>query len=181
MKKSKKAQIGLNTVQGVLLALLVITVLAVTMAIAMVSLIDVTDDRMTTTTTLANITTSSVVNETGAFPTGITVDTRNCVLTVTSVVNSSGRDVGSGNYSTSACEILCDGCGAFNNTAWFITGSYVFADPEPSEMLGNITDANQTFFSNTGTLISILVAVVIILTISIILFAVRKFGGTGGI
>ncbi len=45
--------------------------------------------------------------------------------------------------------------------------------------IANITGAVTDFFSDTGTIFSILIVVVIILAISIIIAVVTKFGGAG--
>ncbi len=51
---------------------------------------------------------------------------------------------------------------------------------DTTNIVGNITSAGTSFFSNTGTIFSILVVVVIILAISIIIMAVQRFGGQSG-
>ena len=43
-------------------------------------------------------------------------------------------------------------------------------------IVGNVSNGLQTFFGSTGTIFSILVVVVIILAISIIIWAVGRFG-----
>lgn len=59
----------------------------------------------------------------------------------------------------------------------FTTGST--ADNQTDNIVGNVTTATADFFSNSSTFMSILVAVVVILFISIIIFAVQRFGGSG--
>lgn len=60
----------------------------------------------------------------------------------------------------------------------FTTGSQEANDT--TDIVGNITAAGTDFFSNTGTIFSILVVVVIILAITIIILAVQRFGGGKG-
>lgn len=50
---------------------------------------------------------------------------------------------------------------------------------QTSDLISNVTTASTDFFSNTGTIFSILVVVVIILAIAIIIAVVSRFGGGG--
>ena len=49
-------------------------------------------------------------------------------------------------------------------------------DNATTNIIGNISDGLETFFASTGTIFSILIVVVIILAISIIIWAVGRFG-----
>ncbi len=49
---------------------------------------------------------------------------------------------------------------------------------DTSAIVGNVSGGLVTFFGSTGTIFSILVVVVIIMSISIIIWAVGKFGQT---
>ncbi len=51
---------------------------------------------------------------------------------------------------------------------------------DTSNLIGNVTEATTDFFTNTGTILSILVVVVIILAIAIIIAVVTRFGGGKG-
>ena len=50
------------------------------------------------------------------------------------------------------------------------------ADDATDNIIGNVSDGLVTFFGSTGTIFSILIVVVIILAISIIIWAVGRFG-----
>ncbi len=50
------------------------------------------------------------------------------------------------------------------------------ADVATDSIIGNVSDGLVTFFGSTGTIFSILIVVVIILAISIIIWAVGRFG-----
>jgi hypothetical protein len=50
------------------------------------------------------------------------------------------------------------------------------ADNDTDAIVGNISSGLVTFFGSTGTIFSILIVVVIILAISIIIWAVGRFG-----
>ncbi len=53
---------------------------------------------------------------------------------------------------------------------------------DTDNILNNVTGGVSDFFSNTGTWMALLAVVVIILIISIVIFAVNRFGGrTGGL
>lgn len=56
----------------------------------------------------------------------------------------------------------------------FTTGSS--ADNSTGYIIDNVSDGLTTFFGSTGTIFSILIVVVIILAISIIIWAVGRFG-----
>ena len=48
-----------------------------------------------------------------------------------------------------------------------------------SSIFMNISEGTSDFFSNTGTWMSLLAIVIIILIIAIVIFAVNRFGGSG--
>jgi hypothetical protein len=50
------------------------------------------------------------------------------------------------------------------------------AENNSNAIIGNVSSGLTTFFSSTGTIFSILIVVVIILAISIIIWAVGRFG-----
>lgn len=52
-------------------------------------------------------------------------------------------------------------------------------DNQTDNIVANISEATSDFFTNTGTIFSILVVVVIILAIAIIIAVVSRFGGGG--
>jgi len=60
---------------------------------------------------------------------------------------------------------------------------FTVGSPEATDTnytISNITAAQTEFFSNTGTIFSILIVVVIILAISIVIAVVSRFGSGGG-
>lgn len=57
----------------------------------------------------------------------------------------------------------------------FTTGSYEYN--ATNDITYNITDGVRGFFGNTGTIFAMLVVVVIILSISVIIAVVSRFGG----
>ena len=181
---NKKGQLSLNTVQAVMITFLVIAVLAVTIILLNTKLSDTTDTIYTNTINFDNTTTATAVNYTGAeVGTYTSSNYRNCVLTVLSANNVSdlGPTISSSLYTTSGCSIyIVDGPAAdgLNNTAWNITGSITYNPDQVKNVGANISSALEDFFSNTSTIFSILVVVVIILAIGIIIFVVQRFGGS---
>jgi len=63
---------------------------------------------------------------------------------------------------------------SLQNSSIFTTGSQ--ADNDTTSIVNNVSGGLVTFFASTGTIFSILVVVVIILAISIIIWAVGRFG-----
>lgn len=67
---------------------------------------------------------------------------------------------------------------SLNNSNIFTTGST--EANQTQNIVLNVSGGLESFFSNTGTIFSILVVVVIILAIAIIILAVQRFGGKSG-
>ena len=63
---------------------------------------------------------------------------------------------------------------SLQNANIFTTGSA--AENNSNAIIGNVSSGLTTFFGSTGTIFSILIVVVIILAISIIIWAVGRFG-----
>ena len=63
---------------------------------------------------------------------------------------------------------------SLQNSSIFESGSQ--AETDTNSIVGNVSGGLVTFFASTGTIFSILVVVVIILAISIIIWAVGRFG-----
>jgi len=183
--RDKKGVLGLDTVKSVMLIFLILTVIAVALVITLSSIRDVAEDIDLNTITVTNLTTSTVVNYSGAYPTGIDETFRNCVLTITAAYNETHitAPITAANYTTDGCKVLiapaAEAEGAYNNSAWNITGSYTYSNPRTRLLGENVSQATTGFFSNTGTIFAILVVVVIILAISIIIGVVSRFGGAG--
>jgi len=173
--EGKKGELGLETVKGVMIVFLVIAIIGVTLIVLGTNLSNVSDDIDVTSVSVINLTTLSVVNETGAYLSG-TSTLRNCALTITQANNVSDY-IAPGNYTTSGCLVVYDGNAWANNSNWNITGSYSYSEDNAFNIHRNISGGVVGFFSNTATIFAILVVVVIILAISIIIFAVSRFGG----
>jgi len=183
--KNKQGQLGLDTVKVVMIAFLVLSVLAIAISLSLVELRDVTEKIDQSTGALTNVTTSSVVNATGGFPTGITSDTRVCSLTITEVYNASNPAItyNTGNFTTDGCLIQTTGTGltaGIINHPINVTGTFSNANPDTNDLARNVTTGVNDLFNDTSTIFAILIAIVIILAIVIIISVVNRFGGASG-
>jgi hypothetical protein len=97
---------------------------------------------------------------------------------ITVANNTGGEVLPTTNYSFDVGKIQPQGIN-YNNTVVRVMASYTYPSPNTENVVQNITGGVTTFFSNTGTIFSILVVVVIILAITIIIYAVSRFGGGG--
>lgn len=182
----KKGQLNLNLVKAVLLAFLVLGVLVVAGALALTTLRNTDDQVGKINGALNNISTSSVVNETGVNITG-TGNLRNCVIgTVYQVINTTGTVITSGNYTIVGCNIKLSS-GNFlngnisNNTVWVINASYSYNGEVFTDVLKNVSGGQASFFNNTKSIFNILFVLVILGAIAIVIFTVNRFsGGAGG-
>jgi len=176
----------MDTVKVVMIGFLILSVLAVAITLSLVELRDVTEKMDQTTGTLTNVTTSTVVNATGTYPTGITADTRACSLTITEVYNATKTSMtyDTGNFTITGCLIKTTGTGltaGIINHPINVTGTFSNAQPSTNDLTRNVTTGVNDFFNDTGTIFAILIVIVIILAIAIIISVVGRFGGGGGI
>ncbi len=185
---NKKGQItaGMNTVQAVMVSFLIIAVISIAIMLGLSSLRDAVEKADIRTSNIVNFTTETVNDSTSAVLPAL-LNLRNCQLTAVSVVNQTeNRFMTSGNYTTSGCTIRFSStssadAGKFNNTLWNVTGSYTDVGPETNNLVNNLSLALTDFFSDTGTIFSILIVVLIILAISIIIAVVTRFQSGGSI
>ena len=176
----------MDTVKVVMIGFLILSVLAVAITLSLVELRDVTEKMDQTTGTLTNVTTSTVVNATGTYPTGITADTRACSLTITEVYNATKTSMtyDTGNFTITGCLIQTTGTGltaGIINHPINVTGTFSNANPDTNDLTTNVTSGITGFFDDTSTIFAILIVIVIILAIAIIISVVSRFGGGGGI
>lgn len=184
--KNKQGQLGMGTVKVVMIGFLILSVLAVAITLSLVELRDVTEKIDQSTGALTNVTTSSVVNATGGYPTGITADTRACSLTITEVYNATNRAItyNVANFTTTGCLVKTTSSGltaGIINHPINITGTFSNANPQANDLTRNVTTGVTNFFNDTSTIFAILIVIVIILAIAIIISVVSGFGGGGGI
>ena len=178
---------ALNVVKAVVITLLILAVIGIAIMITLPELRDVTESIDSVTVGLVNDTTDTPVNETGTYVTG-TRGLRSCTLTLSIATNATGTPedvITAANYTVTGCLITysspVSSVTMFNNSLWNITGSYEYADSGSYYITENISVAIGDFFTNSGTILAILIVVVIILAIAIIIAVVSRFGsGSGG-
>ena len=163
-------------------------ILAVT-AIAVLLSLTALDDSIGNTIDLSNSPTVAVINETGAYVniTGYTLSGYNSTwgsISATAVwvdVSATPTLIPSANYTLSSVGVLTNATIVPNATEYDdanVSYTYVFTidSGTVSSIIGNVSNGLVIFFASTGTIFSILIVVVIILAISIIIWAVGRFG-----
>jgi hypothetical protein len=176
--KQRNGVLGLDTAKTVMIAFLTLAVLGVSILLAMSSLssgvIDTIDSR---TSSL------SVTNETGAYinSTGYTLDAINSSTSNYALVSAfnatDNSSIGLGNITLSDAGVITNATATtWDDVLVSYTYDYSYSLGRVDSITGNVSEGLVTFFSSTGTIFSILIVVVIILAISIIIWAVGRFG-----
>ena len=131
---------------------------------------------------------TSVTNETAYVNiTGYTLSGYNSTwssITATAVwANASFTDylLPSANYTISSVGVLTNATLVTNATEYddasvSYTYNFVVDRHRVDNIVGNVSSGLETFFASAGTIFSILIVIVIILAISIIIWAVGRFG-----
>jgi len=169
--KQDKGVAGLTILLSLITMLFVIGLLIMIFSLMGSEMRDAT--YTSTTVSITNITTDTVVNSTGlSYVTG-TRELRNCVLTVTNVVNETiGFFIEPANYSVSGCAIFGgNATDPYNNSLWNITGSYVYdADNSATDVMNDTligiasTTSWFTIFIVIGAMVVLILLTVIIIT-----------------
>lgn len=183
--KDKKAVLGLDTAKLFVLAILALVIICVVALVVFDSIGDIQQDAYGGT--LTNVSTSTVVNESGAYPTGLSAGSPDCSLTILGAWNSTNATgipvITSDNYTISDCKIignLEDGnTHAYNNSIWNITGYYT-SSSDSKQIVYNSSDAMTGFFEDAGTWFTLIGVVIIILIIAVVIVVINRFGGGGG-
>lgn len=183
--KGVKGQAGLSVLLSVIVMLFVIGFLVMIFAMMGGQMFGAV--QTDTTTAITNITTGTVVNETGIqLPATLGFD--NCALTVTNVINATDPwdTINSDNYTVTDCSIAFSGGAVatvtrFNNSEWNITGSYRYdanntASTSIDATSGSLSDTTDWF----GIIIVITAMIVLILLTVIIISAIRSSGLIAG-
>ncbi len=181
--QNRNGVLGLETTKQVMVAFLILSVTAVAILLSLTAL----DDSIGDTVDLSFSPTVTVLNETGAYIniTGYTLSGYNSTwssIIATAVWNETTVDLlESGNYTLSSVGVLTNASESEYSTNDYgvnVSYTYLFTidGGSVSSIVGNISAGLVTFFASTGTIFSILIVVVIILAISIIIWAVGRFG-----
>jgi hypothetical protein len=172
---NKKGQVGLDTAKAVMLTILIVGVIAFVAILALSNLGNTNAARTSSGVITVVNETLTTVTETGE---NLVIATRpDVICTLGIIVNQSNTAViPAANFTQANCNLAHLGGGqAFNNTNWNVSYTYTyntFGDVE-----SNITTGTASFFNNSNTWFALLSVVVIILIISIVIFAVNRFGG----
>ena len=172
MKNNKKGQYGIDIVRSVIIMLFILALILVSIFAGASAIKN---------STILPTLSGSIINET------ITPDDEGTALSVnsysgiscsiTQILNDS-QVINSGNYTVlSPCKIA-NLTSEFVDRAWNVTYSYTYYSTEKADtesVLNNITSAGTSFFSNTGTFISILVVVVIFIFLGLMIGAITYF------
>lgn len=194
-KTNKKGQLGMDTVKMVMVFLLTLAVIAIALFLGLSNLTSENVlSRKTVDGSLGTITNSSFVLNSSITPGQLNVSGLNIISGSVTAVNGSGAYVPcngvAGNYSSVQCII---GIGNFTfNTGGVQTATggnfngnrinmtFRYTETVPSDgvlVVGNVTKGTTDFFNDIPTVFAILGAVVIILAIVLIIFAVNRFDG----
>ena len=180
--QNRNGILGLETAKQVMITFLVLAVIGIATILCLTSLNDGVGDSIDN---VVHTPTMTVTNETGAYVniTGYTLSGYNSSwssITATGVWNyTDGTVIVAGNYTLSDVGVLTNAT-SFTWASANLSYTYVYTYTEDTgrtdNIVGNVTDGLVTFFGSTGTIFSILIVVVIILAISIIIWAVGRFG-----
>ena len=183
---------GLNVLLSVIVMLFMIGFIIFIFALIGTELSE--EGYKTNTTTFVNLTTESVVNESGAYLAIMNDDARkrSCALTVNQAYNITGNvdlALTTGNYTITGCSIAFASVtatdpGSFNDTEWNITGSFTWEQNDTaSDIIYGVTDELSGTTDWFGIIIVLTAMVVLILLTTIIITAIRGSGliaGGGG-
>ncbi len=185
--EQRNGVLGLETAKQVMVSFLVLSVTAVAILLALTSLSDSVGDSIdnigyglsVTNETLSWINTSTYTLDV------VNSSTSGYVLT-TIVGNTPDHPdeynftIGLGNASTSTAGVVTNlteyNTTILSNVSLSYTYTYTIDRHRMDNIIGNVSEGLETFFASTGTIFSILIVVVIILAISIIIWAVGRFG-----
>jgi len=178
MIKQRQGVLGLETAKQVMITFLVLAVIGITILLALTSL------QTGTTATIDTSSTLYVINETatgGINDTGYVLDNAGLSVFSPTIVEIRNGTAGNGTTWDSTLYTI-NSSFSINTTSAVdlesaqIYYSYKYSLGRTAGIINNVTSGIVTFFASTGTIFSILVVVVIILAISIIIWAVGRFG-----
>jgi len=181
--KNRNGVLGLDTAKEVMITFLILAVIGVSILVALSSFngtvvptIDNTNINLATTNETA------YVNSTGYLLNGYN-SSWSQIAGTEAWANVSGTPylIPSTNYTISNVGVLTNAsvvpnATEYNDAQISYTYTYTYSMNRASSIINDVSGGVVTFFGSTGTIFSILVVVVIILAISIIIWAVGRFG-----
>jgi len=171
--KDKRGVAGLDTAKAFMLLLFVVAIIGFIMIIAITELNDVGVAKTSGNVNVVNE--SGYINSTGYVFDGASAPDVSFDQTSLVVRNaSSGQVVESGNYTVASGTTLVNATAV---TYPNVNIDYSYTYNQFASVEGNVSDGVTNFFGDATTWLALLSVVVIILIISIVIFAVNRFGG----
>ena len=184
--KNRNGVLGLETAKAVMISFLILAITGVAIILSLSALDDSVGDSIDN---IVRTPSMAVTNETGAFLniTGYTLSGYNSswsAITLTALWNeTTDYNILIGNGTISNVGVLTNASisdFSTNNYGVNVSYTYTYTYTEDrgrmDSIVGNVSEGIETFFDSTGTIFSILIVIVIILAISIIIWAVGRFG-----
>ena len=201
--KQRNGVLGLDTAKSVIVAFLILAVTGIAVVLALITLqgaVTTSVDTSHYTFTTYNESDSATTLNVNINSTGYNLTNGNSSVSGYTIVRiwanynqSNGSEsaiikaptvgynvtVPSGNYSVNSIGNITNVTNwVWPNVSITYQETYTYNNQRTNNIVGNVTNGIQTFFGSTGTIFSILVVVIIILAISIIIWAVGRFGQT---
>lgn len=188
LKKNKKAQLGLDVVEGVVLKILLIAILVFALILTLFSISTGGIFEPTVLTgTLSNetINLTSTANISANSPASTTALTT-VVISQDVLVWNQTNLVPAANYTVSGRYIIGIAGDDFENLNVNVSGTYTYEvnSTEQNQTLNirrNTSNATSGFFSNSSSIFDILAVVVIILAVVILIVSIRRAKGSQGV
>jgi hypothetical protein len=186
MIKQRKGVLGLETAKEVMITFLVLAVVGIAILLALTSLQTGVTTSIDTSDSIYvwNETATGGINSTGYVLDNAGLSTFNPTLIEIRNGTSTNGTTWTSTLYTINSSYSVNTTSAVDLESAQIDYSYKYSLGRTDAIVGNVSGGLVTFFASTGTIFSILVVIVIILAISIIIWAVGRFGqqseGTGG-
>ena len=190
--QNRNGVLGLETAKSVMIAFLVLAITGVAVILALTtlqtattSIVDVSDVNLATTNESDNTGTVAWLN---ATPYQLkNTNTSTTSIGLVAIWSSNGTNypynlsvaLGNATLNSSGYVVNATTTGAVygsTNISYSYAYVYTYDNQRTDVIVGNVTSGVETFFGSTGTIFSILIVVVIILAISVIIWAVGRFG-----
>ncbi len=192
--KQRQGVLGLDTAKAVIVTFLTLSVIGISILLALTSLDTATSSTLDTSTISVRLSATNEsfggvaqggwINSTGYTLSQANASTTDFVISqawnqssVTGLIPTTNYSVGLSTgivYNTTSIAPYNN----WNNVtfSYDYTYTYTYENGRVDSIIGNVSGGIVTFFGSTGTIFSILIVVVIILAISIIIWAVGRFG-----
>lgn len=177
MIKNRKGILGMESVQSAMVLLLTLTVVAIAMFVGLNAVINSSSSLQDETVTDNAFVNQTIrLNHSATAPSAVSA-LRGVVLSNVVVTNATGAEtISSGNYTISGGTFVTTNAANYNNTNINISASYTYKiDADATVLMNNLTNGTTVFFNNIPTVMTILGAVIIVLAISLILWAISRY------